>query len=193
MKALQRSKHLMQDWPYAIGILCVLGMGFNGCTKPAAVPPPPPPTPTPTVEKEIPPPDESQQVEAQLLETVETAEGLGEGNPLLLSSLYSLATFYEQQGEVEKAEDQYKRALSIKEKASGPEHPDIAIILNKYANLLRVAHRDEEADNLSKRASEIMAKNSPPPTKKIVFSQNRQRSLRVLAISGPLTKLQHEN
>ena len=166
MNALRRNKQFMQDWFYAIGVFFVLGLGFNGCTKPAAVPPPPPPTPPPTVEKEIQPPDESQKVEAQLLETVETAESLGEGNPLLLSSLYSLANFYEQQGEFEKAEAQYKRALSIKEKASGPEHPDVAIILNKYAAMLRVAHRDEEADNLSKRASEIMAKNSPSPTTK---------------------------
>ena len=80
-----------------------------------------------------------------------------------MSSLYSLATFYEQQGEFEKAEEQYKRALSIKEKTSGPNHPDVALILNKYAGLLRHAHRNDEADHLSQRASEILAKHDPPP------------------------------
>ena len=110
-------------------------------------------------------PNSSAEVELQLLETMKTAENLGEGNPLLMSSLYSLATFYEQQGELDKAEAQYKRALSIKEKTNGPNHPDVAIILNKYASLLRHAHRDEEADQFSRRASEIQAKQflSPPP------------------------------
>ena len=80
----------------------------------------------------------------------------------MMSSLYSLATFYEQQGEFIKAEEQYKRALSIKEKTSGPNHPDVAIILNKYASLLRHTHRNEEADHLARRASQIMATEAPP-------------------------------
>jgi len=152
------------DWPYVIGILCGICLGLNACTKPPMVSS----TPAPSVEKEMPPsgssqPDSSEEVEAQLLETVKTAENLGEGNPLLMSSLYSLATFYEQQGKYEKAEEQYKRALLIKEKVSGPDHPDVAIILNNYAALLRHAHRNEEADHLSWRANEIMAKHSPTP------------------------------
>ena len=154
------------DWPYVVVILCAICLGINACTNPSRGSTPPPPS----TEKEFPPresslPDESSEAETQLRETVKTAEHLGEGNPLLMSSLYSLATFYEQQGEYDKAEEQYKRALSIKEKTNGPNHPDVAIILNKYAGLLRHAHRDEEADLLSQRASEIMANQSlsPPP------------------------------
>ena len=151
-------------WPKVFGILCGICLGFNGCTQPpmkSSIPPP-------TIEKEVSPPDSShsdssEEVETQLLETVKTAENLGEGNPLLMSSLYSLATFYEQQGEIEKAETQYQRALSIKEQTSGPNHPDVAIILNKYAGLLRQAHRDEEAEHLSRRAREIMAHQPTPP------------------------------
>jgi tetratricopeptide (TPR) repeat protein len=161
MKTRQYAKPFTIDWPYVIAILCGISLGFNACTKP----PMESSTPPPSIEKDLPPPgsDSSEAVETQLLETVKTAENLGEGNPLLMSSLYSLAAFYEQQGEFDKAEEQYKRALSIKEKTNGPNHPDVAIILNKYAGLLRHAHRDEEADHLSQRASEIMAEQSPPP------------------------------
>jgi len=157
-------KPVTREWPYVIATLCGIFLGINACSKPHMEPS----TPPPSIEMEKPPSDLSrsdstEEVETQLLETVKTAEDLGEGNPLLMSSLYSLATFYEQQGEFEKAEEQYKRALSIKEKTSGPNHPDVALILNKYAGLLRHAHRNEEADHLSQRASEILAKQSPPP------------------------------
>ena len=156
-------RFLPLDWPIVLGILCGLCLGINACTKPAAESSkPPPPIEQTTPPPDIPGSDSSEDIEAQLLETVKTAESLGEGNPLMMSSLYSLATFYEQQGEFAKAEEQYKRALSIKEKTSGPNHPDVAIILNKYANLLRHAHRNEEADHLSRRASQIMANEAPP-------------------------------
>jgi tetratricopeptide (TPR) repeat protein len=162
METHRRNDPFTLDWPYVIGILCGICLGLNACTKPPMISS----TPVPSVEMEMPPldssqPDSSGEVETQLLETVKTAENLGEGNPLLMSSLYSLASFYEQQGEFDKAEEQYKRALSIKEKVSGPNHPDVAIILNKYAALLRHAHRDEEADHFSRRASEITAKQPP--------------------------------
>ncbi len=152
------------DWPYVLVILCAISVGINACTQPSKGRT----TPPPSTENELPPREPSRsasstEAETQLRETVKTAENLGEGNPLLMSSLYSLATFYEQQGEYEKAEEQYKRALSIKEKTNGPNHPDVAIILNKYAGLLRHAHRDEEADLLSQRANEIMANQSPSP------------------------------
>lgn len=96
-------------------------------------------------------------VEQQLLASLKTAEGLGEGNPLLMSHLYSLAMFYRQQGDYEKAEQQYQRALLLKERIAGPNHPDIATILYKYAALLRDANRYREAENLVARANAIMA------------------------------------
>ena len=159
MKISRRVNLITQDWFSVIIILCGVSLASPGCTTFPSVST----TPGPPVEKKIPPSDSYQEVESQLLATVRAAEKLGEGNPLLLSSLYSLATFYQQQGEFDKAEIQYKRALAIKEKQNGPQHPDVAIILKKYAELLRLAHRDKEADQLSLRAQAIMAKHSPPP------------------------------
>lgn len=104
----------------------------------------------------------TQSVETQLLDTLARAETLGDGNPLLLSSLYSLAEFYRAQGELDKAESQYQRALSLKERISGPEHPDVATILQKYAALLREARRFTEAEHLIARANAITGKHTPP-------------------------------
>ncbi|MGB0909784.1 MAG: tetratricopeptide repeat protein [Nitrospirales bacterium] len=107
-------------------------------------------------------PSSHSNIEQQLLKTVEGAERLGKGNPLVLSSLYSLATYYRSQQQYDKAEEQYQKALQIKEELSGPDHPDIVIILNNYANLLREAKRYAEAESLASRAATILTKNSPP-------------------------------
>lgn len=100
-------------------------------------------------------------VEQQLLTTIHHAESLEPGNPLLLSSLYSLANFYHDRKEYEKAAEQYQQALQIKEAVSGPTHPDIAALLQRYARLLYEADRPTEAANLIARAEAILAKNSP--------------------------------
>ena len=101
-------------------------------------------------------------VEQQLLSTIQNAEGLGRGNPLLLSSLYSLANYYHDRKEYDKAAAQYERALHIKEEMSGPNHPDVAAILQRYARLLQEANRPTEAANLSARADAILAHSSAP-------------------------------
>jgi len=102
-------------------------------------------------------------VERQLLTTIHQAENLEPGNPLLLSSLYSLANFYHDRKEYEKAADQYQKALHIKEAVSGPTHPDIAALLQRYARLLHDAKRPTEAANLLARAEAILAKSSLKP------------------------------
>ncbi|HBP89569.1 MAG: tetratricopeptide repeat protein [Nitrospira sp.] len=101
-------------------------------------------------------------LEYQLLATVKHAEGLGPGNPLLLSSLYSLATYYEDRKEYDKAAVQYERALKLKETANGPNHPDVAAILQRYGRLLQAANRPSEAANLLLRSEAILAQPSPP-------------------------------
>lgn len=141
----------------AVGMFCGLALTMSACTKSSSLHPSHVSSPT----SQIGSPPPSHQVEVQLLQTLETAESLGEGNPLLLSSLYSLAAYYQEQGQLGKAEFQYKRALHLKEQLSGPEHPDVATILHNYAGLLREAHRYREAENLSARANAIMAKHSP--------------------------------
>ncbi|GJL55126.1 MAG: hypothetical protein NPIRA02_22580 [Nitrospirales bacterium] len=134
--------------------MCLVSLGTHGCSQPASRLPSPERSGAGTTSSS------SSHVEAQLLQTVEHAESLGKGNPLLLSSLYSLASYYRSQKEYTKAERQYKKALQMKEELSGPEHRDVVTILEKYADLLREAKRYPEADNLSSRAAAILAKPS---------------------------------
>ncbi len=104
---------------------------------------------------------QSVLVEQQLLATIKNAETLEPGNPLLLSSLYSLANFYQDRKEYDKAANQYQRALEIKEHISGPNHPDIPAILKRYARVLQAAERPTEAANLLARADAILDRSKP--------------------------------
>ena len=52
----------------------------------------------------------------------------------------------------------YQRALSIYEKALGPEHPNVATSLENYAALLRKVGREAEAAGMEARAEAIRAK-----------------------------------
>jgi len=137
-----------------IFLVCVLSACTPHSRKPSASSRPP--TPAGTEESD------TSSVEHQLLATVKNAEGLGPGNPLLLSSLYSLATYYEDRKEYDKAAIQYERALQIKEEANGPNHPDVAAILQRYARLLQKAKQPSEAANLLLRADAILARSSTP-------------------------------
>ena len=152
-------KLIKQPTFYTLGLLCGLALTLGACAKSPSLTD----SQTSSASTHLDSPPSSENAEVQLLQTLETAESLGTGNPLLLSSLYSLASYYQEQGEVGKAEDQYKRALTLKEQVSGPEHPDVAMILHNYAGLLREANRYQEAENLSARANAILAKRSPVP------------------------------
>ena len=53
------------------------------------------------------------------------------------------------------AEPLYQRSLAIFEKALGPEHPDVATVLNNLAELYRAQGKYAEAEPLYKRALAI--------------------------------------
>lgn len=142
---------------WTIILLMVL---LNACTSHSRKPSPSSGSSLPATSGE----SQTPALEQQLLATVKHAEGLGPGNPLLLSSLYSLATYYEDRKEYDKAAVQYERALKLKEAASGPNHPDVAAILQRYARLLQAANRPSEAANLLLRSDAILAQTSTPPS-----------------------------
>ncbi len=139
--------------PLVIILLC-------SCSPSAKHPQPTPPKTPPATSP--PPLQPASSVERHLLSTIKQAETLGPGNPLLLSSLYSLATFYQDRRDFHKAALQYQRVLEIKEQQTGPNHPDVAEVLQRYAKVLHQANRHAEAENLSERAQSILAKPSSP-------------------------------
>lgn len=101
--------------------------------------------------------NKSREVEKQLTATLSEARQLGHGNPLHLSTMFSLATFYREQKIYTEAEALYRELLTIKEETSGPNHPDVAFILEQYASLLRETNRSLEAEWFTHRAESIRA------------------------------------
>ncbi len=55
------------------------------------------------------------------------------------------------------AEPLYQRALAIREKALGPNHPNVTTSLENLAALYRATKRDEEGETLEQRAARIRA------------------------------------
>ncbi len=96
--------------------------------------------------------DEAKEL---FLAALEEAEKFEDQDIRLATTLNELAYLYFTQGEYTEAEPLYQRALSIYEKAWGPEHPDVAMTLENYAALLREMDRNAEAEKLEERARAI--------------------------------------
>ena len=62
------------------------------------------------------------------------------------------------QGKYAEAEPLYQRALGIWETALGPEHPNVASVLENYAVLLRKTGRESQAAEMEARAKAIRAR-----------------------------------
>jgi len=58
------------------------------------------------------------------------------------------------------AQPLYKRVLAIREKAPGPEHPDVAQSPENYSALLRKTGRSDEAAILEARGMALRAKHA---------------------------------
>ena len=66
---------------------------------------------------------------------------LGPEHPDLATRLNNLAILYNTQGKYEQVEPLYQRAIAIREKVFGPEHPFTIQVKENYAGFLR--KRDE--------------------------------------------------
>ena len=75
-------------------------------------------------------------------------------------SLNNLAVLYGDQSKYHLAEPLYERALAIKEKAFGAQHPNVATSLENYAALLRETGREAEVEKMQTRAKTIRAEHA---------------------------------
>ena len=98
-------------------------------------------------------------------------------------SLNNLALLYDAQGRYAEAEPLYKRALAIREKALGPDHPDVAPSLNNLAALYDPQGQYAQAEPLYKRSQEIREKALGPNHPDVATSLN---NLAVLYEPGPV-------
>ena len=71
----------------------------------------------------------------------------------------------------------YKRALAIREKTLGPEHPEVALSLNNLAELYRVQGEYAEALPLYKRSLAIAEKALGPEHPDVALSLNNLAEL----------------
>ncbi len=76
-------------------------------------------------------------------------------------SLNRRAGVYHNLGEYAAAEELFKQAIEMLERAFGPEHPDVAVVLENYAALLRKMGRAKNAEETERRAAKIRAKQPP--------------------------------
>jgi len=60
----------------------------------------------------------------------------------------NLALVLRKQGKYEASEEMYQRALELREKVLGPEHPDVLISMNNLAGVLRHQGKYEAAEEM---------------------------------------------
>lgn len=97
------------------------------------------------------------------LEPLELAQTEGPDHPRLAQSLATLARGYVAIGDPTHAEPLFQRALAIQETALGPGHPDTRATRQSFAELLRKAHRDQDAETLEARNQAFAAPPDPSP------------------------------
>ncbi len=90
--------------------------------------------------------------------------------------LNNLAQIYGYEERYEDAENAYRRAIGIWERALGPAHPDLAACLLNYAAVLRKDHRKKDAAQVEARARESRAMHDrDEPTTAMVDWRELQR------------------
>jgi len=106
---------------------------------------------------------EAEPVLKRSLAIMERSKGADhEDNAWILATLGSVCSTL---SKFDESENYYRKALSISETAFGPDNMNVAIGLEKCAEVLRKTNRDSEAEEMETRAKEIRAKNPPPPDK----------------------------
>ena len=86
---------------------------------------------------------------------------LGPNHPHLVRILVTLGRTSQAQKKFDQAETYYVRAIRITEHSMGAHHLRLIPLYERYATLLRHAHREEEADVVDRRIEAIRATNSP--------------------------------
>jgi Tfp pilus assembly protein PilF len=99
-----------------------------------------------------------QDAEVQFRNAVKEAEGFPANDPKLAQSLNNLANCLRQQCKFPEAEEAYKRAIEVKQKACGAFHNDLISLYENYSKLLKAMGRDGEASKMEAHARAIFMK-----------------------------------
>ena len=88
--------------------------------------------------------------------------GHGSDTDFVGATMFNLATVYHVQKKYDEAENAYKRALSIRTKVLGAQHPDTGAVLRNYARLMKETHREAEAEHLDSCATGVITGSWKP-------------------------------
>ena len=100
-----------------------------------------------------------REAERAFATAVHLAKALGKDNPREALSLFSQAEALVAQSRFDDAIPLFQRALEIDEKALGPDHPDMASMMERYAVPLRYTGRIAQAEAAEERARSIRARS----------------------------------
>lgn len=99
--------------------------------------------------------------EGEALPLLERAARLGEDRPITdvrqARVLGNLATLYRRAGRYTEAEALFQRVLPAMERNVGPDHPDVANVLDEFAELLKKTGRGRQARQFRSRAQNIQS------------------------------------
>jgi len=99
-----------------------------------------------------------KETERTLLAEYRESERHGTEDLAMARTLSSLAILRRQQGALAEAEQLYRRALTIRERTQGPDHPDVAATLNNLAGVLAAQGNYDAAQPALERALTIRQK-----------------------------------
>jgi tetratricopeptide (TPR) repeat protein len=100
------------------------------------------------------------EAEREFATAVVLAKALGENDPREALSLFHQADALVAQNRFDDAIPLFERALEIDEKALGPDHPDVAPVLEHYAVPLRQTGRTAQAEAAEERVRIIRARST---------------------------------
>ena len=86
----------------------------------------------------------------------------GDAHPHLIQTLLTLGLVTQVQRKFDRAEPYYIRAIQIGKQSLGADHPSLIPLYERYASLLRLADRDEEAREVDRQAEAIRATTQRP-------------------------------
>ncbi len=105
------------------------------------------------------------------------AEGFGESDARLATSLAWLAELYRVQRRFEESEKLIRRTVAIDEKFRGPDHPDLAMSLESLALLYHTQSRQREMEPVLIRAIGIYEKAMGPQHPRVASALNNLAAL----------------
>jgi len=120
--------------------------------------------------------DRFDDAEASFKNAIEAVKD-DDNDPRLPAAINNLAVLHQRQGRINEAEPLHGRALKLREKILGQEHPDVAQSLNNLATVYLEQRRYAQAIPLYERAIAIWEKTRGADYQKIAAALNNLATL----------------